>query len=106
MSNLDFIVKAIKQTLKPEKIILFGSYSRGENNKDSDIDLAVLKKNRPKIGEVANVLTNLRKMGYKWKVSPDIHLFSSEDFDARLKNNSLYINEIAKGKTIYANRRV
>lgn len=103
MSDIQLIVKAIKETLKPEKIILFGSYSRGEQTKDSDIDLAVIKKSPPKNGEVAGVLTYLYKKGYDWNISPDIHLFSEKVFNERLKNNSFFITEVAKGKTIYAN---
>ena len=103
MSDIQLIVKAIKETLNPEKIILFGSYSRGEQTKDSDIDLAVIKKDKPELGEVANVYTKLRHLGYEWEVSPDIHLFAKKDFEERLKNNSFFISEVAKGKVIYAN---
>lgn len=101
MPDIQLIVKAIKETLKPEKIILFGSYSRGEQTKDSDIDLAVLKKGSKKHGEVAKTLTYLYMNGYDWNISPDIHLFSTSDFEERLSNNSFFIKEVAKGKTIY-----
>ncbi len=103
MSDLDFVVEMIKRTLKPEKIILFGSYARGDNKEGSDFDLAVLQKAKPKLGQVAEVLTNLYMGGYSWKTSPDIHLFSQDNFQERLNNNSLFIKEIAKGKIIYAN---
>ena len=103
MSDLDFVVEAIKKTLKPEKIILFGSYARGDNKEGSDFDLAVLQKNKPKLGQVADVLTNLYMTGYDWKVSPDIHLFSRDNFQERLDNDSLFIKEIAKGKVVYEN---
>ena len=99
--NLNLIIKAIKKILDPKKIILFGSYSRGENTKDSDLDLAVLQKETPKVGEIANVLTYLYRSKYNWDVSPDIHLFSEKNCNQRLNNNSLFIREIVKGKTIY-----
>ena len=38
----DKIVEALKP-LKPNKIILFGSYAYGKPNEDSDIDLFLLK---------------------------------------------------------------
>lgn len=101
--NLNKIVDAIKKVLNPQKIILFGSYSRGENTKDSDVDLAVLQKEKPQLGQVAKVLTKLYRDGYNWEVSPDIHLFSEHSFHERLNNNSLFIREIVKGKTIYEN---
>ena len=39
----DEIVSAL-MPLKPDKIILFGSYARGEANENSDLDLFLIKK--------------------------------------------------------------
>ncbi len=39
---LDEIVRHIVRVLDPEKIILFGSYARGDAGPDSDVDLAVI----------------------------------------------------------------
>jgi predicted nucleotidyltransferase len=36
------IVRRIRATAEPEKIILFGSYARGQGNKDSDLDLFII----------------------------------------------------------------
>lgn len=36
---LESVKKRIIKEINPEKIILFGSYARGDYNKDSDIDL-------------------------------------------------------------------
>lgn len=40
--DINKLVKKISQTLKVEKIILFGSYAYGKPNEDSDIDLCVI----------------------------------------------------------------
>lgn len=87
--------------MKPEKIILFGSYSRGDNKEGSDFDLAVIQKQKPELGQRARVYRRLWDSGYKWVVEPDIHLFSKENFEERLKNNSFFIREVMKGKVIY-----
>ncbi|MBU0611094.1 MAG: nucleotidyltransferase domain-containing protein [Armatimonadetes bacterium] len=39
---LDQIVEQIVKVLDPEKIILFGSYARGEAGPDSDVDILVV----------------------------------------------------------------
>jgi uncharacterized protein len=39
---IPLMVRRIVDKFHPEKIILFGSYARGEANKDSDVDLAVI----------------------------------------------------------------
>ncbi|MEN6546426.1 MAG: nucleotidyltransferase domain-containing protein [Armatimonadia bacterium] len=41
---LDAIVEQIVTVLDPERIILFGSYARGEAGPDSDVDIAVVAK--------------------------------------------------------------
>ena len=102
MADLDLVVKAITETLKPKKIILFGSHARGDNNEQSDFDLAVLQTESPKVGQRALVYRKLWNMGYDWKTEPDLHIFSEKNFNDRLKNNSFFIREIIKGRTIYA----
>lgn len=46
---LDEIVEKIVKEYQPEKIILFGSYAYGTPDRDSDIDLLIIKrtKDRP-----------------------------------------------------------
>ncbi len=40
---IDYIVKKIVKAIDPKKIILFGSYARGDYKKDSDLDLFIIK---------------------------------------------------------------
>lgn len=100
MSDIDYIVKAVTETLDPEKIILFGS-SLAKGNKGNDLDVAILQKNKPRVGQKSGVLLALEKLGYKWEMDPDIHIFSTRDFDKKLQAGDLFTKEIAKGKTIY-----
>ena len=102
MADLDLVVKAITEIMNPKKIILFGSRACGDNNENSDFDLAVLQTEAPKVGQRALVYRKLWDMGYDWKTEPDIHIFSEDNFNDRLKKNSFFIKEIVKGKTIYA----
>jgi predicted nucleotidyltransferase len=39
----DTIVSRIRETCDPDRIILFGSHTRGDTDDDSDIDLLVIK---------------------------------------------------------------
>ena len=43
-SQIDKVVSLIVSEVDPDKIILFGSYARGDYKKNSDIDILVLKK--------------------------------------------------------------
>jgi len=102
---MDVQQKVIDQIkpLDPEKIILFGSYASGRHKEHSDIDFAVIQKTRPRLGQKAKIYVDLEKSGYNWRVEPDIHFFSQEEFRRRLAKGDLFVSEInAKGKVVYA----
>lgn len=40
---IDYIVAKIVREIQPEKIILYGSYARGDYHEDSDLDLFIVK---------------------------------------------------------------
>ncbi len=40
---IDYIVAKIVREIQPEKIILHGSYARGDFHEDSDLDLFIIK---------------------------------------------------------------
>jgi len=40
---IDYIIEKIVREIQPEKIILYGSYARGDFHKNSDIDLFIIK---------------------------------------------------------------
>ena len=42
---IEQIVTLINSKFSPEKIILFGSYARGDNTEKSDIDILIVIKN-------------------------------------------------------------
>ena len=102
MRHTALILKAINTNLTPKKVLLFGSRASGTAKDDSDLDIAIICDSAPKIGQKANILLTLAKLGYDWNIEPDIHLFSQKDFERKLKQKDLFICEIAKGKTIYA----
>ena len=98
-SALQKAVDIIVKVADPDKIILFGSHARGDNRKDSDYDLCVLKHD----------VEHRRKLAQKLYVSLcdvsipiDVIVQTPERFD-ELKNQSFLVyKEIAKdGVVIY-----
>jgi predicted nucleotidyltransferase len=88
-----------------EKIILFGSYANGIPNKDSDIDLLVIK-NIPE-NETRDFRIKLKKALWiklgKLSYSFDIVVDNEERIQKRIEMGDLFYKEIySKGKTIYA----
>ena len=54
--HIDNIIHLIVSLVSPEQIILFGSYANGNNTKESDIDLLIIKKNLKNDREINNLL--------------------------------------------------
>lgn len=85
--------------LKPEKIILFGSYAYGEPNEDSDLDICVVRK------EYKNRLEDkvkIRKALSDIKMPKDILNPKKEEFEF-YKNeiNSVYYDADKKGIVLW-----
>src|ERR1041385_6510441 len=92
-------MQKIVDELKPEKIILFGSYAYGKPNPNSDVDLLIILKTRDSLKERS------------WKVSRlllprpfpvDILVRTPKELKAALKSGDFFIREIiTRGKVLY-----
>jgi len=99
------IVDSLKP-LKPDKIILFGSYAYGKPNEDSDIDLFLIKDNlkkeqvRDEMLQAQRLLWNLIK---KYNVGFDVFVDSFDRIKYRVDNvkDQFYSNILDEGKVIY-----
>jgi predicted nucleotidyltransferase len=103
---LDNLVILLKSS-DPYKIILFGSYARGNQNEDSDIDLMVILDNYHvsrtyqerlnKKVSVRNLVLEINR-----KIPLDILVYSREELNIIKKHGNYFIDEIEKtGKIIY-----
>jgi len=99
------IIERLKP-LKPNKIILFGSYAYGTPNEDSDIDLFLLK-NDLEIKDIRNYKLELQKKLFdiqkKYLLGIDIFVDSTERMNYRIKNvkDQFYDEILTKGIKIY-----
>jgi len=103
---LDNIVISLK-TSDPFRIILFGSYARGNPNENSDIDLMVILDNNhvSKTYEerlnkkifIRNLVLDINR-----KIPLDILVYSKEELNLIKKHGNYFIDEIERtGKIIY-----
>jgi len=98
------ITKAISP-LKPEKIILFGSYAYGLENSESDIDLLLIKDlSEDKIKDYRIKVRKKLWEQFRGKgISFDILVDSNNRIQERIALGDLFYDEIInKGKIIYA----
>ncbi|MGB0409921.1 MAG: nucleotidyltransferase domain-containing protein [Opitutales bacterium] len=82
----------------PQKVILFGSYARGEACEDSDVDLLVIMNCADKpVRQALEIRRSLRKA-----FPLDLVVRSPEQINNRLASGDPFIQEaIATGQTLY-----
>jgi predicted nucleotidyltransferase len=97
-------IDRIVSTLKPEKIILFGSYAYGNPTRDSDVDLLVIMNTKAK--EVDRYVT-VSNLLYPRQFPVDILVKTPKEIEAETKKKSnFFLREILKkGKVLYERSR-
>ncbi len=75
-------LKELRKRIKPEKVILFGSFAQGRAHKDSDIDLVILSKDFKKMSfeKRLDLLIDARKHLLTRKFAMDIFGYTPEEF--------------------------
>ncbi len=93
-----FIDQLIEVFQTPETIVLFGSYARGEDIEESDIDLLVLSLNKPSKARLSSLVGSMEKE-LKRKVTihhlPHLH-----------KSSDAFKNTVANGIVLHGYLRV
>ena len=103
---LDNLVVLLKSS-DPYKIILFGSYAKGNQDENSDIDLMVILDNNhvsKTYQERLNKKISIRNLVLEInrKIPLDILVYSKEELNIIKKHGNYFIDEIEKtGKIIY-----
>lgn len=89
---------------KPQKIILFGSYAKGNPTPESDVDVLIIKKTEKKPAKrIAEVLSLV------WGNVPHIEpqILTPEEFDKAIADNRFFITQevLKHGKVIYEEKK-
>lgn len=96
------IAERLKNNYQPEKIILYGSFAYGKPDKDSDIDLLVIKDTRERVIDrmvtVRRMVTDLRR-GFPFSSI----VVTPQELSQRLEIGDQFLKEIvSKGEVLYA----
>lgn len=96
--GLKEIITAVKK-YNPEKIILFGSAVNGKLNKNSDVDLLVIKDTDESFWPRQLRVTNL----YKGWIPTDIFVVTPNELNQAITENRFFVTEeiLKKGKVVY-----
>lgn len=93
------ITMQIKNKYRPEKIILFGSSSKGKAKKYSDIDMLIIKRTKRRfIDRISDVL-----LSCEYDIPFEPVVYTPEEIKRSLKMGDFFIKDILeKGKVLYA----
>jgi len=94
------IVSRIAETIHPQKIILFGSWARGERGPHSDIDILVIEESsQPRPQRYAQV----RRLFWGMGLPMDILVYTPEEFERYQSVPGSFTHTVAQeGKVLYA----
>ncbi len=94
------MVDRIVQKFNPQKVILFGSYARGNPTKDSDVDLLVIMDYK---GQRIDLLRKIRKSLHDIHASKDVVVRTPEEVEKYGKYIGTILHPALKeGKVLYA----
>ena len=91
------VIKQLARNYKPEFILIFGSYSKGNVHQDSDLDLIIVKDTdkRPIWRRVE------ARKSFETDLPVDIIVYSPKEF-AELQKTSLFLkNVLHEGKVVF-----
>ncbi len=67
--TIESVVRILAEAAQPARIVLFGSYARGDAREDSDLDLLVIE---PRVEDRAREMVRLRRLLRPLRVPVDI----------------------------------
>ena len=76
--QIDAAVRRLAEAAAPERIVLFGSYARGDARDDSDLDLLVIEHDLP---DQAGEMIRLRRVLRPLRIPVDVLVFSRSDVE-------------------------
>jgi predicted nucleotidyltransferase len=95
-----YIVDKIVREVQPEKIILFGSYARGDFNKGSDLDLFIVVDDQRESNRAIRRKVDEALYGRRFPV--DLLVRKKKEIEWNFKAKNPFYNDIfVEGKVLY-----
>lgn len=97
---IKYIVNKIVREVQPERIILFGSYARGDFNKGSDLDLFIVVEDSRESNRVIRRKVDELLWGRRFPV--DLVVRKKKEIEWNFKAKNPFYNDIfLEGKVLY-----
>jgi predicted nucleotidyltransferase len=100
--QIDDIVNRIVINYNPDKIILFGSYARGNYDENSDLDFILIKDSfTPKHKRGLEV----RRLFYGLTIAMDFKIYTTVEFSKELSNRYSFLSSAIIGSKVLYERK-
>jgi uncharacterized protein len=97
--EIDELVRRIVACIRPQKVVIFGSYAKGTATARSDLDVFVVKETEMPRARRAD---ELRPMLSQFLIPVDVHVYTPEEEAEYGKEPFSFVDSILKwGKTVY-----
>jgi len=105
MYNINHIIQLIKSAVLATEpnatVVLYGSYARGDNRDDSDIDLVILLDKEAVTGsDERRIIHPLYDIEFETGITINPVVISKNDWESRLRITPFYENVIKEGKVL------
>lgn len=102
MNKVKKVIECIKR-YNPQKIIIFGSYTRGETDEYSDLDFVVIKKTKKRF--IRRLIEVAKLIDYKHG-QVDVFVYTPTEFNRMIKYGNPFIEQVLKeGKVVYEKKK-
>lgn len=99
--EIELIINCIIREYQPDKIILFGSWARGDAKKQSDIDLLVISDREKRLPRYKRGL-DIRLLLSQFQPPKDILFYTHEDVNRWRDVPQTFINTVlSEGQILY-----
>lgn len=93
------VVERIVDVARPSKVILFGSYARGNASENSDLDLMVIE---PRVTDPGQEMVRLRMVIGSIGTGVDVLVYSEAEFERRSQVAGTVLHQArTEGKVLY-----
>lgn len=96
--SIESLIGKLRESYKPEMIMMFGSRARGDLKMESDLDLLIVKKAKK---SPLRRRVDVRKI-LSTDIALDVIVYTPDEFEAMVKSGSAFIKTLFKeGKILY-----
>ena len=100
---IESMVQAIVDEVEPRRVYLFGSYARGSQTADSDVDFLIVEDERFGPDRTRwSELKRIRKALRPFRVPKDVLVYSQDEFEKWERSiNHIVGHAVREGKLLY-----